>query len=486
MTSMTRKTRYLAGVGSTLAILTCLSSGALAEDVTAQIANPSPSAAAGPASLLEAYMTAKSQSPVVGSVHAGEKAAHYGVRDAYFGFLPRASMSLDMQRERQDVFHTDNPVYQVGKGYFGNRGYSFQLVQPIVDPVAWADLYSAHAGQRLAHAQATATEQKLTYSVIEAYLTVLAALDDERLARAEEADYAAHLDDARQRQKRGMGTRTESAQFEAQIEKSRSDVIAAHANIGKTMATLQRVTNVPVHAMLPLRDTIPMAAPTPANPEEWIAMEHQLSPELLALAASVDMADAEYKRSIARDLPHIDFILSDNYLDSGGSLYGGGARTDERVAEFRLSIPLFNADGHGYPAAANREKWRQAKFDSDEKRLEIDERVRTAYLEAKRDAEAAGSLASAVTNRRIVRDDMKRKFAAGLTTATDLVDAERDYVRAERELLGSHYNYLLNTMQLKREVGQISEDDVRYVDSLLDQGHAYVEMADNKTAELTH
>ena len=103
--------------------------------------------------------------------------------------------------------------------------------------------------------------------------------------------------------------------------------------------------------------------------------------------------------------------------------------------------------------------------------------MRTAFLETRRDAEAAESLTRAAAARRVVRDDMKRRFAAGLTTATDLVDAERDFVRAQRELLGSHYNYLLNTMQLKREVGQISEDDVRYVNSLLDQSHAYVEVA---------
>ena len=476
-TFMIKKPKFLARVGSTLAIVTALSGTAWAEDVTAQTAGANAANPAATASLLDAYMIAKTQSPVVGSTHAGQAAARYSVHDAYFGFLPRISVSADTQRERQDVYHTDNPVYQVGKGYFGNRGISGQLVQPIVDPVAWADLYSAHAGQRLANAQATVTEQKLTYAVIEAYLTVLAALDDERLARAEEADYGTHRDDAKLREKKGMGNRTELAQFESQIEKAHSDVVSAHANVGKALAALQRVTNTPVTALLPLRETFPMAAPSPANPEEWIAMERELSPELKALAASVDMADAEYKRSIARNLPHIDFILSDNYLDSGGSLYGGGARTDERVAEFRLTIPLFNADGHGYPAFADREKLHQAQYDSDEKKLEIDERVRTAFLETRRDAEAAESLTRAAAARRVVRDDMKRRFAAGLTTATDLVDAERDFVRAQRELLGSHYNYLLNTMQLKREVGQISEDDVRYVNSLLDQSHAYVEVA---------
>jgi outer membrane protein TolC len=441
-------------------------------------AGPAP-AMASPAneavSLLDLYQKANGASPAVLAAKAGADAATYGVHDAVFGFLPRASFVYSPQREMQNVIHTDNPVYATGKRYFGNTGYTLEMVQPVIDPGAVARFAEARATQRGAAETLDATRQKFTFDMIEAYLLVLAALDDERLARNEEATYATHRDEVNQRVGRGMGNRTELADIDARIAKVRADGIAAHAGVGKALATLQRLTGRPVTALLPLRPDVPMVVPEPADPEAWVATSHELSPELKSLAASIDVIDAQFKASIATILPRLDLVLSDDRLNAGGSLYGGGALTDQQTAELRLTVPLFNADGRGYSSFALSEKRRQARYVRDDRQSEIDEKVRQAYLDAQRDVLGGPVLNAAVMNRQVVRDDIVHKFRAGISTTSDVVDSEREFVRSQRESLSAQYNYLISLMQLKRLTGSISDADVAYVDQLLDRNHAYVE-----------
>lgn len=433
--------------------------------------------AAGAVSLMQLYGDAQTDNPGLKAAEAGVRAANYEVHDAYFGYLPRATMVFNPQREYQHVISTDNPVYQVGSRYFPNSGYSFQLLQPIIDFGAMARIVGAHAEQRNEAAQLTALRQKTTYDLIESYLLALAALDSQRLAAAEEQTYVQHREEIERRLARGMANRTELAEIDARIDKARSDQIISRAGVEKAISILQRVTTQRVAALLPMQGTIPMPSPVPSNVEAWVNSANQSNPEIKAMAAQADVADAEFKRMIGESLPRLDIILSDERLNAGGSLYGGGADTDQQIAELRLTVPLFNADGRGYPAFAGNEKRAQARYAEQDKQLDIDQRVRAAFADALRDSEAAVSLAAAAHNHLVVRDDIQRRFNAGVAPISDVIDAERDYVRAQREMLASHYNYLIAMMQLKRLTGTISEDDVRYVDTLLDRGHAYVAMA---------
>lgn len=437
-------------------------------------------AAAGANSLMQLYGEAQRANPGVKAAEAGLQAADYGVHDAYFGYLPRVSLVYNPQREYQRVLSTDNPVYQAGSRYFPNTGYSFQVLQPIIDFGAMARIAGAHAEERNEAAQLEAVRQKMTFDLIEAYLLALAALDSQRVAAAEEQTYAQHRDEIERRLARGVANRTELAEINARIDKARSDQIISRAGVEKAMSILQRVTTHPVSALLPMETDIPMPSPVPYNVQAWVNAANKSNPIIKAMVAQADVADAEFKRMVAESLPRLDVILSDDRLNAGGSLYGGGAVTNEQIAELRLTVPLFNADGHGYPGFAGYEKRAQARFAAQDKQQEIDQQVRAAFSDALRDSQAAVSLAAASHNHLVVRDDIQRKFAAGVAPISDVIDAERDYVRSEREMLASHYNYLIAMMELKRLTGTIGVNDVRYIDTLLDRSHAYVAMASTK------
>jgi len=430
-----------------------------------------------PVSLYELYATARSDSPAVQASMAGYQASQYSLNDAYFGYLPRASVSFNKQREGQKVYATDNPVYQVGSGRYSNKGYTFQALQPLVDFPAMARIAGGYAERRNQASQFAAVKQKMTYDLIEAYLLALAALDDERLAKSEEETYAGHQTEIQRRLDRGMGNRTDLADVEARISKAQSDRIAAHSVVLKALTMLQRISTQQVRGVYPLKSSFPMGAPIPSNPESWVESGRQTNPEIQALIAQSDVADAEFKRLIGELLPRLDIIASDQYLDSGGSLYGGGARTDQQTLELRLTVPMFNADGRGYPSFAAGERRSQARYAAQDRQLDIEQRIRASYLDALRNARMSVPLLAAAKARESVQRDISSRFSAGVGTTAEMLDASRDYVRSRREALAASYNYLIAMMQLKRLTGTIGEDDIRHIDGLLDRSHIYVATA---------
>lgn len=427
---------------------------------------------AGPASaqngwsLTDVYRLA-SDHPSVKAARAGRDAAGYSVGDAWFGLAPRAQLLHERQRVRQEVVSTENPVYQTGVGNYGNYGRTLEVVWPIFDARNFAQLGAAYAAARRSGHIRSLAEQKMVYSTIEAYLLTLAALDSFRLATAEVRALQERSRDIGARLERGLGNESERDEADARLARAQSQEIAAAAAVGEAFAALRRVTGEDVGSLYTLRTGFPMLRPDPGSAEAWVAAAFDGNPELRALQENSVEAKYQVGKAIGQNLPRLDMRYTENYLDSGGSLYGGGARTDERNMSLRLTVPLFNPDGQGYPMFAAKEKYSESKYNLDDRRRTIEEKVRTAYLEILSNATRDAVLVRGAALQRKLTMSLRERFRAGLGTSTAILDAERDYFRAEREVLSGRYNYLLNMMQLKQLSGLISVGDIGYVNSLL-------------------
>jgi outer membrane protein len=65
-----------------------------------------------------------------------------------------------------------------------------------------------------------------------------------------------------------------------------------------------------------------------------------------------------------------------------------------------------------------------------------------------------------------------RGYRSGVFTLLDVLDSERELYQTRRDLARARYEYLLNLLQLKRQAGTLSEDDLVYLNGLLDRSRA--------------
>jgi outer membrane protein len=59
-------------------------------------------------------------------------------------------------------------------------------------------------------------------------------------------------------------------------------------------------------------------------------------------------------------------------------------------------------------------------------------------------------------------------FEVGTRTAIEVLDAQRELFRGQRDFASARYEYLLNTLRLKSAVGLLSNDDLEQINNWLE------------------
>jgi len=424
---------------------------------------------AGGTSLLEIAEVAVNRHPALAQAQALRQAAGHSLRDAYIGLGPRATLVLDQATERLDVIRSSTSIYRTGVSEFRNRGTTIEVVQPLFDPRIFAQLSGAHAGLRRAKVELDGTRHRILFEVVQAYLTVLGAADGHGLAQAEERTLRRQAQEIGQRARLGLATAADIDEVTARLRTAEAQTLAAAAALNETFASLERRAGQRIDRLAPLGGRFPMPEPAPAQPDAWVEKANAANPEVLAAVGAADEARAQALGAAAAVLPRFDLRFTQARPVTGGSVYGGGSALEDRTLLFRLTVPLFNAEGAGYPAIAARSRHRAALYRVDDQRLEIEERVRSTFEEVVSNARREASLRGAAEAQGRVAAAKRQRLASGVVRLKEVLDAERDAFAAERALLAGRYNYLLNLMGLKRLAGDLSEADILYLDAMLDR-----------------
>ena len=296
---------------------------------------------------------------------------------------------------------------------------------------------------------------------------MLGSADALVVSRAEENALAVQQEQMTLRVQRGLASQVDQDEVISRLMQARAQAQAAASTLTQSFATLERRVSGKVTALLPLGGPIPMPPPEPIDVEAWVEAARERNPEVVALVNAAGEAWATFEAQGAALSPRIDFTYTQSRNETGGSVYGGGSLTADQTWLLRLTVPLFNADGGGYPARAAHARARAARYRTDDQRLEVEERVRTAYEEILGNSSRANDVARAAAAQERVVQAKRERYTAGLVRITEVLDSERDLFQVRRTLLASRYNYLLNLIQLKRLAGDISEGDAAVIDAIL-------------------
>ena len=115
--------------------------------------------------------------------------------------------------------------------------------------------------------------------------------------------------------------------------------------------------------------------------------------------------------------------------------------------------------------AASNHSAARARYESAHR--EIQRKTRQAFLSINSQLRRISALAEAVTAGESALQAKEEGFAAGLTTNIDVLDAQRDLFRAERNYLKARYDYVLQVLLLEQLSGQLNEEDVSRVNRWL-------------------
>jgi outer membrane protein len=410
-------------------------------------------------SLDEALARAMAASHRLAELHARESAAAAVLGQRKAADLPMLALEAGYQRTNHvdefGVLQPDRTFHVIYPDVPDNWRTRLDMQWPIYTGGRDQALErAADAEHRASERDIESTRADLRLETTRAFWALVTATDAVRVVRESVIRVEKQLNDVRAQFDAGFLPPNEVSTVEARVSREQSLLIDAENRRDATRAELARLIGAPLDAAFEpdaaLEQTETGTAPVASAAAARMARADRQALALRAEAASdrIDSAKASFRPSLAiiggydyaRPNPKI-FPREDEWkpawdvgVNVSWSLWNGGrtaaevaeaqslaAAASERLAEFDTVIGL---------------EVRQRQLDLDSARAQI--------------APTTAGVKSAIEARRVVQE----RFAAGVATSTDLLDAQQDQLEAELQRTRALADVRLAEARLARALGK--------------------------------
>ncbi len=382
-------------------------------------------------------------------------------------FLPEATAAATINQDFQNVqFSGASATGASGRSQFKSGGYSLSLTQPLLHYdriIAWqqADIRIAQA-----EAEYAAAEIALIVRAAERYFDLLAANENLQFAQAQQDTLARGLKETRQRQAVGFLALTDVQEAQAGYDRALADTVEAEHQLRDAKESLQEVTGTYYDRLAALRDEIPLVKPDPAIEEEWVNQALVQNFGLLVSEQAAQIAKAEIEIRKAGHLPTLDAVGSHVFSTSGGRF--GTADIEDSIVGLSLNVPLYQGGRVNSRTREADHRYRAALAALKQEQRTVHRAASKAFLGVVAGISRVNALQQTLRSSETGVKATEAGFRAGRRTALDVIVAERERLRAQKDYARARYDYLLNTLRLKQAVGTLSPTDLAYVNQWLE------------------
>lgn len=415
--------------------------------------------------LIDVYTIAKTQDTDIRQAEANFNASIQARPIARASLLPQLSLSAETSDNTLD---TEGQTFGVSGGDvdYNSHGYSLRLTQSLYNHEFYVQLRQAKNTVAKAQVELDNSKQELILRVSELYFDVLAAQDDLKFASAEKDAINRQREQAENRFEVGLIPITDVKEAQSSYDRAVAREIDAEIALELAIDALAVVTGERLKKLNILSPRMQLLRPNPDSVTEWIDTALNQNLALLINEYDTKIAKQEIKRNQSQHLPTLDIVASYNDSDSGG-LTGSRKTEDSRIG-LELNFPIFEG-GRTYYQTKESEYLYQAAIQANEKiRRETTRDTRDAYHNVVAGVSRVKAFNKAVESAEVAADATQAGFEVGTRTSVDVLLALRSVFEAQRDYSRSRYDYLLDTLRLKRSAGALSADDLLQIDGWLE------------------
>jgi len=374
--------------------------------------------------------------------------------------LPQISLSANFSDNEQDAIDTDDPVSE-----FDGEKYSAQLRQVLFNWQTFANRKKASLVVDQRQGEYFEQLNIVLMDTAERYFNVLGAQDDVALVSAERRAAAQQLKQAEVRYQRKLVQVTELYEIRARVALIKSDEIQARNALAIAKEALWEISGRTVDGLYGLAEDTPFP-PLPGTIESWVERALAANTLLKVRQSAVKVAQQVISERRGEHYPTVSFVASHQKSDIGYE-NTQAQRREISYFGFDVNIPLYSG---GATSAKVKEAYHNRAIAASElemSRRDIVKRTRGAYLNASSSLQriAAGRSAVAAADESALA--MAKGFDYGTVTFVDVLDALRQQSSAKRDLQQAKYQYILHSLALKKEAGNVDGNDIERINALL-------------------
>ena len=305
----------------------------------------------------------------------------------------------------------------------------------------------------------------LILRVASRYFSLLSAMDQREVARVQKKAIDRQMELANERLEVGLGTKTDLFDAKARLQQATADEIKAQNLINNHRALLAEMIGGDPGDIVPLASDAPLELPVPAEVDAWVAQALEKNTDLKIQEINLEVARIEIdKKKITRN-PTVSFGASHSWSETG--VAGSHSDSSRTAVSLSVDIPIYNG---GAISLSQQKAERQHQL-AEQVLKHTENQTTTAtiseFLAVNSQLNQANALREAIVAGENALEAKEEGFKAGLTTNLDVLDAQRDLSRSQKDYLQARYDYILSTLSLERVTGQLDEDDISRINGWL-------------------
>lgn len=431
---------------------------------------------ASAADLGAVYQRALVNDPLIREAEANRRAARESKPQALAALLPQVNASGRYDEEETEfdgAFVSPGGIFsQVEDSDGDTTAWQLQLRQSVFRWQNWAAFRRADAESAQAEADYRAAQQDLILRTSEAYFNVLAAQDALESAQAAHDAIGRQLEQSEKRFEVGLIAVTDVQEAKAAFDSATATLILAKRTLATTGERLRELTGDTFDELSKPGEAMPLTAPSPANPEDWVRLAMDQNARLIASRLAADVTRHNVSSERGGHFPSLDLVVTRSDSEENAAITG--TQTGDIVNQFegttislQMTVPIFSS-------GATTSRVRQAEFRhiAARERLERTAReteraTRDAYLGVNSEMARVQSLKQAVESARTALQATEAGYEVGTRTSVDVLDARRRLFEAETNYSRSRYDYLLNVLRLRLAAGTLDAQGLGEINTLL-------------------
>ena len=369
----------------------------------------------------------------------------------------------ELNQDRTALVEVDTPAFGTK-----NSGYSVTLSQPLFNLAAWHGYKQLNYVVAISKVEFEAAKQSLILRTATAYFDALQADESLATAVAEEKAFAQQLEQSRKRFEVGLTAITEVHEAQAAYDSAVANRLIAEGQLGIAFEALEVITGSPIAKLSPLKTQFPVSQPEPQDRKEWVnfALENNLTLQSTSLNAKSARANVNVKKS--DHLPTVTGSLSysnNNYTDDVNQ----DIDTQSRSVSVTVNVPIFAGGSTSASRRQAHQEYLAAKENLYQAQRDTVQSARSSHLSVVTGVASVKARKQAITSNQSALDATQSGYEVGTRDLVDVLNAQRNLYRAQRDYQEALYTYILNTLSLKEVAGLLSDNDISELNKWLDE-----------------
>ena len=412
------------------------------------------------------YQLAQQNDAQLRAAEGAREAAVAGNPRARGALLPQVTGYADYYEQREELTADFDgvPGDETTKETTEPWSANITLRQALFDAVAWNRWQSAGRQAAAAQANYVIAQQNLTFRVTEAYFNLLAAADNVRFADAEKKAVERQLELAKKRFEVGLSAITDVQEAQARYDLTVAQMIEAEQALTTAQVAVSEITGAADARIVPLKDEIPLVGPTPASVDGWVKTASEKNLNIRVAQANAEAADQDLDAAWAGHYPTLHALGQKELRETTGF---NQFESDTTLIGVQLNVPIFAGGSTQAAVSAARGTRDQREAELESRKREAERTTRNAYQGVIAGVSRVAAYKQAVVSNTTALEASEVGLEVGARTAVDVLNAQRELYRAQRDYARSRYDYLLNVLRLKQAAGQLTQKDLNEIDGLL-------------------